>query len=62
MKSAAPVMLSPEERSKVDTWARGKSFPLRLVQRALIVQMAADGVQNQDIAQELGVSRPTVQL
>src|SRR3989337_1946831 len=62
MKSAAPVMLSPQERSKVDTWARGKSFPLRLVQRAQIIRMAADGVQNQDIAQELGVSRPTVQL
>ena len=40
----------------------GKSYPLRLVQRAQIIQMAADGVQNQDIAQELGVSRPTVQL
>jgi transposase len=35
---------------------------LRLVQRAQIVQMAAKGVRNQDIARELDISRPTVQL
>jgi len=35
---------------------------LRLVERARIIQMAADGVPSQDIAQELGISRPTVQL
>jgi transposase len=62
MKSATPIILSPDEQSKLDTWARGKSFPLRLVQRALIVRRAADGVQNQIIAQELSISRPTVQL
>jgi len=44
----------------VGSWE--KVFPLRLVQRALIVRRAADGVQNQAIAQELSVSRPTVQL
>ena len=35
---------------------------MRLVQRAQIVQMAANGVLNQDIARELEISRPTVQL
>jgi len=35
---------------------------LRLVERARIIQMAADGVRSQDIARELGISRPTVQL
>ena len=35
---------------------------MRLVQRAQIVRMAADGVLSQDIAWELGISRPTVQL
>ena len=43
-------------------WAHGRSLPLRLVERARIIQMAADGVRSQDIAQELGISRPTVQL
>ena len=44
------------------TWAHGRSFPLRLVQRAQIIQLAADGVLSQDIARQLGISRPTVQL
>ena len=35
---------------------------MRLVQRARIVQMAADGMQSQEIARDLGVTRPTVQL
>jgi len=59
---AAPIILSPEERSTLGTWARARSLPRRWVQRAQIVQMAADGVQNQQIARQLGISRPTVQL
>ena len=61
-RSTEPIILSPEERSTLDTWARGRSFPLRLVQRAQIIRMAADGVLSQDIARDLSVSRPTVQL
>lgn len=62
MKTAAPIILSPEERSTLDAWVRGRSLPLRLVQRARIVRMAADGMQSQEIARALGVTRPTVQL
>jgi transposase len=62
MKTAKPIILSPQERSKLDAWARGRSNPLRLVQRARIIRMAADGMQNQQIAGELDISRPTVQL
>lgn len=43
-------------------WARGRSVPFRLVQRGRIIQMASDGVLNQDIARQLEISRPTVQL
>jgi transposase len=39
-----------------------KSFPLRLVQRAQIIQLAAKGLFNHVIAERLNVSRPTVQL
>lgn len=62
MKTAAPIILSPEERSTLEAWVRGRSLPLRLVQRARIIRMAADGMQNQEIARDLGVTRPTVQL
>ena len=62
MRTTAPIHLSAEERSTLSAWAHGRSFPLRLVQRARIIRMAADGVANQNIARELGISRPTVQL
>lgn len=56
------IILSPPEQSTIRLWAHGKSFSMRLVQRARIIQMAADGVFNHDIAKRLGISRPTVQL
>lgn len=62
MRTAAPIRLSPEERSVVARWAHGRSVPFRLVQRARIIQLASDGVLNQDIARQLDISRPTVQL
>jgi transposase len=62
MKVAEPILLSPQERTKLDTWASARSMPFRIVQRAKIIQMAANGVLNRDIAQQLHISRPTVQL
>ena len=62
MNIAERVILSPEEDATINRWAHGKSFPLRLVQRAQIIRMTADGIFNHDIAFKVGVSRPTVQL
>jgi transposase len=62
MNRASAIILSPEEQFKLDAWARGRSLPLRLVLRARIIQMAAKGALNQEIANELKISRPTVQL
>src|SRR4249920_22840 len=62
MRIASPIVLSQEERAVLSTWSRGRSLPLRLIERAQIVVMAAQGIPNQDIAQALSVSRPTVQL
>ena len=61
-RMAEPIVLSPDERATISTWAHGRRFPLRLVQRARIIQMAADGILSQHIAQKLSISRPTVQL
>jgi len=61
-RTAESITLSEDEARTLNIWARGKSFPLRLVQRAQIIQRAATGVLNQDIAAELRISRPTVQL
>src|SRR4030042_1789493 len=62
MNRASTIMLSSEERSTLEVWSRGRSLPLRLVQRARIIQMAADGALNQTIADALNFARPTVQL
>ncbi len=62
MKIAEPILLSSEERTRLDSWASARSMPFRIVQRAKIVQMAANGILSQDIAQKLHISRPTVQL
>ena len=62
MHLAPPIVLSPTERSTLTAWARAKSLPLRVVQRAQIITLAAEGGLNQAIAQQLGISRPTVQL
>ena len=62
MRIASPIVLSEHERAVLSTWIRGRSLPLRLIERARIVVMAAQGVPSQDIARALEVSRPTVQL
>src|ERR1017187_4314715 len=62
MNLAEPITLSAEERKTLDAWSNARSIPFRLVQRAKIVCMAADGILSQDIAKKLQVSRPTVQL
>ncbi len=61
-RAAEPILLSSAERATIITWAQARSFPMRLVQRARIIQMAAEGMLSQSIAQKLSVSRPTVQL
>ena len=61
-RTADSIILTPQEQSILAAWTRARSHPLRLVQRASIIQMAANGVFNQDIARAVGVSRPTVQL
>src|SRR5438034_1636552 len=61
-RRAAAIVLTSEEQSTLDAWARGRTIAARLVQRAQIIRMAAQGILSQDIAEELDVSRPTVQL
>jgi hypothetical protein len=61
-RKAAQIILSPEERATGNEWARSRTMPLRVVQRARIIQMASNGTDSQDIAKALGISRPTVQL
>lgn len=60
MRVAPTIMLSDEDRRTLRSWSGGRSTPARLVQRARIVMMAADGSENIDIAREVGTDRQTV--
>jgi len=61
-RTTPKIVLSPEEKSVLETWSRGRSLPSRLVQRAQIILKSAAGMFNHHIACELQISRPTVQL
>jgi putative transposase len=55
-----PLVLSPAQREHLVAYTRSRSLPQPLVTRAQIVLRAADGAANTVIAQELGLSKPTV--
>ena len=60
MRRAVEIELTEEERATLLKWSRGKRTQARVVERAKIVLAAADGKPNKQIAEELGVSQPTV--
>ena len=55
MRTAAPVVLNPEQRDALKRMARQRSLPARSVERARIVLQAADGMENKQIARQLGI-------
>jgi len=57
---AAPLPLSEGERETLQRLARAQSAPHRQVMRARVLLMAADGVANAVIAEEVGVTPVTV--
>jgi transposase len=59
---AVPIILSAEENRVLAALSHSRSLPFRLVQRAQIISMAAEGTLSQEIAHALDISRPTVQL
>jgi len=60
MKKAPLIVLSDEERVTLERWSRGRSTPARTVLRANIVLRAAEGKQNKQIAEEMGINPNTV--
>jgi transposase len=60
MRVAAKIELTDEERAELSKLVRSKRTSVRLAQRARIVLLAADGMQNKEIAQRLGVGRVQV--
>jgi DNA-binding CsgD family transcriptional regulator len=53
MRTAAAVELNPEQRRTLERMARGRSLPARVVERAQVVLLAADGLENKQIAERM---------
>jgi len=60
MRVAAPVALTVEQRTTLERWSRGRRTPVRLMERARMVLMAAEGLRDRDIAEALGADSHTV--
>ena len=59
-RPAAALVLTAEDRERLVVMTRSPSLRAGLAQRARILLLAADGLANTEIADKVGVSRPTV--
>ncbi len=61
-RSAPPpkIVLSSEEKAVLKKLASGRSCSVRLAQRSSIVLLAANGLENLEIAEKLGIDRGAV--
>jgi transposase len=58
--TAVSIELSEQERAQLESWARRRSSAQALALRCRIVLLAAQGLNNTEIAERLGVHRPMV--
>ena len=61
-RTAPVVVVSDSDRAQLEEWSRSTTVQFRLVQRARIILMAADGERDVDIARRIRTSRQTVHL
>jgi hypothetical protein len=57
---AAPSPIPTQDLRVLRRWAQASSLPASLAQRATILLLAAEGTSNTAIAEQLGITRPTV--
>jgi transposase len=60
MRVAPTIVLTAEQQRELTRLSRSKRTSVRLAQRARIVLLAAQGLQNKDIAGQLGIGRVQV--
>lgn len=60
MRVAPIIQLTTEQRKTLTRLVRGRRTEVRVAMRAKIVLAAARGLENQEIAEELGITRETV--
>ena len=59
---ANPLPVSAEQRRTLESWIAARNSPQKVVFRSRLVLLAASGLANRRVAQELNTSRPTVIL
>jgi transposase len=59
-RKAVPIAVTLDERKALESLANSRTAPYRQVQRARLVLLAAEGMANTAIAQEVGLSRTMV--
>ncbi len=60
MRVAQTVVLTKEQRATLQRWSRGRSTPVRVMERAAMVLLAAEGKRNDEIADVVGTDSHTV--
>lgn len=60
MRRAVAIKLSAEERDTLEHLARSRTSEIRQAQRAQIILLAADGLENAEIAERVGAGRVAV--
>lgn len=61
-KTAPALVLREGDRPRLEALLRSATVPAGVAQRARIVLLASDGLANYEIAERVGVTRPTVNL
>jgi DNA-binding CsgD family transcriptional regulator len=59
---AEAVEVSPQQRQELMRLAQGRNVAQKIALRARIILGANEGKANRRLAQELGISRPTILL
>jgi putative transposase len=57
---AAEITLTPRQRAVLEPLARARTAPQRVVERCRIILIAAEGRNNEELAEKLGVDRQRV--
>lgn len=60
MKKADALAMTPDQRRQFEAWAKGKTTPMRLVERAKILLMLGEGAGIRPTAEQLEVGLNTV--
>ncbi len=57
MRTASVIELTDEQRKQLQRWVRSNTVSVRLARRAKMILLAAEGMDNREIARNLDVGR-----